>query len=391
MPSSDSRVTRLTRSEPAAQAVVTTFEPRRLTIARHRSGLTKAALARAVGLSPAAVTQFESGTSRPSARTLGALADALDLPVTYLAAGRPVVRVPAAHFRSLRSTRLAERLQALALVGHTAELVRQVERHVVLPPVDLPVADDDTPDQQAAAVTAAQQVRAAWNVPDGPFPHLIRTLEAHGVVVVLAEFPASTRVDAFSCVLSDGRPVICLSRDRGNVLRRRFTAAHELGHLVLGHDPQREGGRSDQERQANMFAAEILAPAAHIASVLPSRVDLARLLQLRELWGMSVSALLYRSREVNVISENSHRQAMIRLTQLGWRRNEPQHEDLPGEWPALLTQALALAGERGLSLDVLVARLNLPHREVADLLGVIVDERPRLRLLDNLEPAIPGL
>ncbi|MDX3548309.1 ImmA/IrrE family metallo-endopeptidase [Streptomyces europaeiscabiei] len=62
-------------------------------------------------------------------------------------------------------------------------------------------------------------------------------MEAHGIVVVLpaeADDSAAT-VDAFSA--RSARPLVVLTRNRANdVYRHRFTAAHELGHLMLHGD-----------------------------------------------------------------------------------------------------------------------------------------------------------
>ncbi len=57
-----------------------------------------------------------------------------------------------------------------------------------------------------------------------------------------------------------GRCTIFLSR-RTPLPRRRFTLAHEMGHLVLEHGPLllAEDHRI-QERQADVFAAELLMP-----------------------------------------------------------------------------------------------------------------------------------
>lgn len=57
--------------------------------------------------------------------------------------------------------------------------------------------------------------------------------------------------------------------DSDSTGRKRFTIAHELGHILLGH-PLREGeqhtrvfnkDRPEVEREADMFAARILSPA----------------------------------------------------------------------------------------------------------------------------------
>lgn len=58
---------------------------------------------------------------------------------------------------------------------------------------------------------------------------------------------------------ADGRPCIALNENSCGERRRRFTAAHELGHCVLGH-LDKEGYSAEEERAAERFAAELLAP-----------------------------------------------------------------------------------------------------------------------------------
>lgn len=72
--------------------------------------------------------------------------------------------------------------------------------------------------------------------------------------------------DGLSMIV-DGRAHILISRNC-SVARQRFTAAHELGHILLGHVEQyqlvnREPSRGDNhiEQAANVFASRILAPA----------------------------------------------------------------------------------------------------------------------------------
>lgn len=69
------------------------------------------------------------------------------------------------------------------------------------------------------------------------------------------------------CFLLDSRPVILVS-DRVPPERQRFTVAHELGHILLGHVGKyrlvnREPDPKDNpiERAANVFASRLLAPA----------------------------------------------------------------------------------------------------------------------------------
>lgn len=72
--------------------------------------------------------------------------------------------------------------------------------------------------------------------------------------------------DGFTMMIH-GSPHIFIS-SACSVQRQRFTAAHELGHVLLGHIGKyqlvnREPSREDSpiEQSANVFAARILAPA----------------------------------------------------------------------------------------------------------------------------------
>src|SRR6187401_2616677 len=99
------------------------FDGKRLTQARQFRRMLKAEVAAEVGVTPAAIGQFESGSSRPSAPTLGKLSLALGVPIAYFVAGRRTVTLPEdeAHFRSLRSTSKRDRAQARAQVERLAE------------------------------------------------------------------------------------------------------------------------------------------------------------------------------------------------------------------------------------------------------------------------------
>ena len=354
--------------------VAAVFDSARLTLARELAAYSKKDLAEAIGRAPSAVTQYEAGLSRPSGAVLDACANVLDVPVGFFAAGRPRLQLDVgdAHFRSLRSARAGERRQALTMVELVWELTEQLTRYVRLPTVDLP----DLSGSLVDPASAARAVRAAWMVAPGPVPHMVRLLESRGLIVAFLDFSGSGRIDAFSTA-AGGRPIIVLTTDRGTMLRTRFTAAHELGHLVLHADVI--PGDVAHERQADAFAAEFMMPATEIADELPTRIDLPALLKLQQRWGVSVAALLYRSREVGVLTEASYKRAMMRISRLGWRTREPG-EEFPIERPALLARAFDLAATRGITIPALATSLQLPAARVRGLLGVS-DSRPQLRLI----------
>ncbi len=219
-------------------------------------------------------------------------------------------------------------------------------------------------------------------VGSGPFPHVVRTLEVHGIVVSLVSMTDEdvARVDAFSTSILP-RPIVILTPDRANdVYRHRFTACHELGHLLLHRNVI--PGDLEQEKEADRFAAELLTPAAEIADELSIRVRIPVLEEVGRRWGVSAKSLVLRSKELGLISEVSARRAYQRLEQArtaGLLRPEPI-TNYPGETPVLLASAFGLAEQHGLDLKTLAAELAWPLRRVRQFLGQ-PDPRPSLRLV----------
>lgn len=372
------------KPSPAAE-VAGAFDAGRLTQARRLAGLTKAALAAQIGVSGAAVSQWEARTSLPRPDHLQRLSEALDLPVEFFAIGRPYAQLDgsAAHFRSLRSTRASQRAKAIAYVEQVWELTYALERHIQFPAVDLPgFLPDDPRTPPGDPLEAARELRRRWGLGAGPVPHLIRTLEMHGIVTTMVPFAGedTPTINAFSTSRMP-RPLIVLTPDRGgDVCWHRFTAAHELGHLLLHRDAA--PGDLQQERQADAFAAEFLTPTESIRDQLPNRVDFKAFEQLSHQWGVSIKSLIYRCREVGTLTDASARRAyqhFNKLTSLGLIAPDPA-TSYPGEMPALLTQAFDLAEANGtLTLSSLARELHWRLPRLRLLLGQ-PDQRPTLRL-----------
>ena len=70
---------------------------------------------------------------------------------------------------------------------------------------------------------------------------------------------------------TDGRFIILYDRDMENSFpqRMRFTLAHEIGHVYLGHDC--DGVIEQQE--ANLFASELLAPSAIVERLVTGNYE----------------------------------------------------------------------------------------------------------------------
>ncbi|MFC7101688.1 ImmA/IrrE family metallo-endopeptidase [Nonomuraea rubra] len=207
--------------------------------------------------------------------------------MAFFLSGRPHGKLDGsmAHFRSLRSTRAYQRAKAVAFVEQVWELTYALEKRVQLPP-------STCPGSRAARCTptchATRRARPARCAPTGAGHRPDRASGApHGVARhrrgLPRHDPDAVTVDAFS-TSSLPRPIVVLTPNRfDDIYRHRFTAAHELGHLVLHGDTA--AGDPQQEREADAFAAEFLTPRDSILPQLPLRADLRRLAELRLTWG----------------------------------------------------------------------------------------------------------
>jgi Zn-dependent peptidase ImmA (M78 family)/transcriptional regulator with XRE-family HTH domain len=315
------------------------FEPERLRLARELKEWSQADLASRLGVTPAAISQFETGVTRPGPDAVDRMKGALGVPARFFSL--PLTETHDGFFRSLRRTSVTHRrrARALAYIAHDLAVAAEAPG---LPPVRvprIPVTGLQAP--RGELEEAALQVRQAFGMPRGPVPNVAETLETHGILVI--RLPLDTAdVDAFSLPFHD-RPVVVLGTDKNDRARSRFDGAHELGHLVVHGD--QIWGVKEVEHQAHSFAAAFLMPADDIRDELPGRVDWPVLFQLKQKWQVSLAALLMRARTLGRMSENNYLTAVKAASARGWRRIEPVPLGRP-EHPTCLKRLLATPGGR---------------------------------------------
>lgn len=96
-------------------------------------------------------------------------------------------------------------------------------------------------------------------------PDVVMTIEQTGVPVFLTPLPNG--ISGLANRLN-GRWYVVADTNGASAGRLRFTLAHELGHIAMGHTPSiddqttlnLQSGKHDQEVEANFFAAEFLVP-----------------------------------------------------------------------------------------------------------------------------------
>lgn len=336
--------------------------PQRITLVRELYGIRKSELSMRLGVSARTITCWELGLQAPSAGDVAGLCRVFGVDSEFFEPqleGLPVASgLP--HFRSYRAgTQVAYR-QAQAYVQVTQDLVRTLRDYVDFPALHLPdIPADPELAESIVPQMAAQQVRHEWGLGDGPIGHLVRVVETHGICVVFAPFEFAG-LGAYS-VFNGGTPLIVLDSASGNYYRQRFNLAHELGHLVM--HPDAEPGNKVIEAQADAFAAELLAPSEVLHDELPTRMDGAGWLKLKELkerWGVSMKVLLDKAYAVGRLTEEGYRAGMKSLSRNGWKLLEPGA--ISGiEEPSLIPHALELLGDVGVGPEEVRERSRVPQ------------------------------
>ena len=330
--------------------------PSQITFARVRRRLTKAQLAKELGVTSRSIQNYETGTSAPDGETMANMAKLLNFPQQFffIEETMPTIAEHAASFRSLSKMTEAMKNCALSAGAIAFKINEWTEERFNLPRSDLPHLTDLSPEE------AAGTLRHMWGLGSAPIPNMIHLLESKGIrVFSLAE--EAREVDAF-CTWYEGKPFVFLNTMK-SAERSRFDAAHELGHLVRDVYSMQHGEihGPEIERQADAFAAAFLMPKESVIANKPPVFTLKYLMKLKCYWGVSLAALAYRYNALGQITEWGYRNLCIEIAKNGYRTNEP--DPMERECSQLLTKVL----------DYLQSQ-KVGRAEIAKNLCVSVDE-----------------
>jgi Zn-dependent peptidase ImmA (M78 family)/DNA-binding XRE family transcriptional regulator len=304
----------------------------RLRLARLRRGMSLAALAEKVTpkVSPQAINKYEQGEMLPSSSVLVGLAQALGVSLDFLMSNQ-VIALDGVEFRKRSGTLEKER----ALVE--AEVIDRVERYLAIEDIlGLPDEPSDLDEIEQVAIEnldgaeeRATWLRKRWNLGGDPIPSMTALLEERNVRVI--EIDGHDGFFGLTCHVKrpDNKPdVRVIVRRNVNVERNRFTLAHEVGHALIG-----ECKEAKLEKAMDRFASAFLVPADHLRDeVGTDRTAFAykELVRLKHLYGVSYIALLYRLKDVGVISEATLKN-IFRTPARAFLKNEPEPLKADGE------------------------------------------------------------
>jgi len=278
----------------------------RLKKARTMSGLSMDALVEKMGgiVRKNSISKYERGEMLPSSTVLIKLANALCVTPDYFF--RPfTIEVSDFDFRKKSS------LSAKDLKRIKGEVSDYIERYVELEKIVYesdgfvnPVENINILDIEDVE-TSAIKLRLDWNLGESPIDSVVELLEYNNVKVI--EIEAPMQFDGLSAIINDKYPVIVLNKSFSPE-RKRFTALHELGHLVLniGDDTNIK----QVEKFCDRFAGSVLVSQSVIEKTIGEkrhRVSLYELEDLQKRYGISIDALMHRLYDLRVITANNYK------------------------------------------------------------------------------------
>ena len=159
------------------------------------------------------------------------------------------------------------------------------------------------------------------------------------------------KIDAYSRIERiDGTSyaVVVLGDDKDNAYRRNFSAAHELGHLLLDdfynlEDMSRVDYKAMEDKM-NYFAGALLVPADVYLLDLKTirKTELTHYVELKNKYGVSAAALIFRARQLNAITQSQYQYLMRQLSLKGYRTIEPYDRETPMMQPRYLKEAMRM-------------------------------------------------
>lgn len=340
----------------------------RLKLARTAAGLSlrdlEAKINRAV--SAQAIGMYERDETTPRSDVLITLADALQISVSWLSSAEQLT-LDRVDFRKRKLTSPKDEAAVRASVSECLERYLEVEdvlgldsrwwRQPKAPQYKIKTSIDDVE-------AAAEKLRQEWGLGLDPLPSLGEFLEEEGIKVLCIELPE--KISGMSCTAtqktSNGsfHAIVVNSVHPGE--RQRFTLCHELGHLILSVSEN-----FDEEKVADRFAGAFLMPRETIEKEVGTRrkqLSLGELLSLKKVFGASAAAVLYRCKQLEVISEDFYKQTYSVFARRGWTR-APYEPEPVNEEPSRRFERLCFRG---------VAEGVMSHAKAAELLGKTVED-----------------
>jgi len=304
----------------------------RLIAARKMAGLSLQSLADKLGnvVSKQSLNKYEQGKMKPDSDLVIALSNILNVPVNYFYT-EPAVAI---HFSNVGFRKYSTKLSGAEEESVTEKAKEVFERYFELENI-LNLGDECQYFEYDKIITcpedaekAAIELRKKWDLGYDPIPDVIEMLEDKGYKVIEIDTPNA--FDGFKADIGDQKVIVLRKTlPDDDIVRKRFTALHELAHHALKFSENIS--EKEEEKLCHAFASALLYPAEMARKEMhKDRFHFYQneLQLIKERWGISFSATFSRALQLGIINEHVYKKFNI-----GYRTrryHEPNHE--PGRY-----------------------------------------------------------
>ena len=345
-------------------------------------------------VSKVALSKYERGMMKPSNKVLNSLAKALNVKIIHLV-NPPDIKIEFIAYRkgsglakreqinveSLISSKLEDRIKIQDLLFHNYKPNLPVKFYHIRSLSDVENASVD--------------LRNKWKLGLDPVSSITQSLESNFVhtISIKSDKPfdgisALAYTQSAAGLQLKAAAVVSKSNIPGE--RQRLNLAHELGHIVLNISPD-----IDEEKAAFRFGGAFLAPADTIYKIVGRKRDhfqMKELYLLKKIFGISIQSLLFRLKDLDIISVSSFSTWFKIINKNNWKKNEPMSmKEEKSQWfernvLRAFSESLISSGEAAslLGADVHTQELSLIKKKEFMKLSLKDRERILLEEADKL-------
>jgi Zn-dependent peptidase ImmA (M78 family)/DNA-binding XRE family transcriptional regulator len=324
------------------------FNGDRLKSARIYRGLNVAELAEKLELQRQTVSMYENNKlTNPEYKTIKKMSDVLDFPVDFfLEKDNIEFTQGSTYFRALLSTNKKYRNQQIKKMDFISIIYLFLREYIEFPRLKLPQFDEGMNISDVAI-----SLRKEWGLGEGPVDNIIYQAEQNGILITRFDTDIDD-IDAFSQMVnidnSDPIYIIGYSKNKGTASRIHFDISHEIGHILLHEwsediETLSKEEFKEREMQANQFASAFLLPEEAFKKDIGIYANrLMYYVELKKKWKVSISAMIRRSYDLELIDYNGYQHLMRAMQKKGWRKEEPLDDVLITSAPSLLKTSIKM-------------------------------------------------